>query len=220
MLAQQLADLRDGLVADVHAEVFVDDVQLVDVDVQQAPALVARIGLVEHELDALFERGARQQAGQRVVAGFDAGRHAARQQVREMHVAADEFRRVELAEQRQHAGGAAAALAQRTGEDAVRNRHLPGLRRDPVDDQRIAARLRDRQQLFLRAREDGGVGAFRPGERQALVGHHDAREHALQMPGGVGQQRLQVVRAAGLRMAAGHRQQQFEILVARAQDAR
>ena len=42
MLAQQVADLRDGLVADVHAEVFVDDVQLVDVDVQQAPALRAR----------------------------------------------------------------------------------------------------------------------------------------------------------------------------------
>ena len=45
VLAQQVADLRDGLVAHVHAEVFVDDVQLVDVDVQQAPALAARIRL-------------------------------------------------------------------------------------------------------------------------------------------------------------------------------
>ncbi len=78
-----------------------------------------------------------------------------------MHVAADEFRRFELAEQREHAGGAAAALAQRAGEDAIGNRHLSGLRRDPVDDQRIAARLRDGQQLLLRAREDADVAVFR-----------------------------------------------------------
>ena len=85
----------------------------------------------------------------------------ARQQVGEVHVAADEFRRFELAEQREHARGAAAALAQRAGEDAIGNGDLPGLRRDPVDDQRIAARLRDGQQLLLRAREDGGVAALR-----------------------------------------------------------
>ena len=166
------------------------------------------------QLDALFERGARQQSGQCVVAGFDAGGHAAGEQVGEMHVAPDEFGRVEFAKQRQHAGGAAAALAQRTGQDAIRNRHLPGLRGDPVDHQRIAPRLRDRQQLFLRARENRRVGVFRPGECQALVGHHDAGEHALEMPGGVGEQRLQIVGAAGLRVAAGHRQQQLEILVA------
>ena len=143
MLAQQFADLRDGLVAHVHAEVFVDDVQLVDVDVQQAPALTARFAFDEHELDALLERGARQQSRERVVTGLDARGDASRQQVGEMHVAADEFRRFELAEQREHAGSAAAALAQRAGEDAIGNRHLAGLRRDPVDDQRIAARLRD-----------------------------------------------------------------------------
>jgi hypothetical protein len=54
VFAQQVADLRDGLVADVHAEVFVDDVQLVDIHVQQAPALHARAGLGEHELYALL----------------------------------------------------------------------------------------------------------------------------------------------------------------------
>ena len=97
----------------------------------------------EHELHALLERGARQQARKRVVAGFDARGDASRQQVGEVHVAADEFRRFELAEQREHTGGAAAALAQRAGEDAIGNGHLSGLRRDPVDDQRIAARLRD-----------------------------------------------------------------------------
>jgi hypothetical protein len=217
VFAQQVADLRDGLVADVHAEVFVDDVQLVDVDVQQAPAPRARLGLDEHELDALLERGARQQAGERVVAGLDAGGHAARQQVGEVHVAADELRRVEPAEQRQHARGAARALAQRAGEDAKWNGDLAGLRGDLVDHQRVAARLRDRQQLFLRARQDGGVAAFGPGERESLVGHHDAGQHALEMRGGVGQQRLQVVGTRGLRMAAGDRQQQLEILVARGQ---
>ena len=97
----------------------------------------------EHELDALLERRARQQARQRVVTGLDARGDAARQQVGEMHVAADELRRFELAEQREHARGAAAALAQRAGEDAIRDRDLPGLGRDPVDHQRIAARLRD-----------------------------------------------------------------------------
>ena len=61
------------------------------------------------------------------------------------------------------------------------------------------------------------VGVLRPGECQALVGHDDAGEHALEVPGGVGQQRLQVVGAAGLRMAAGHRQQQLQVLVARGQ---
>ena len=54
-------------------------------------------------------------------------------------------------------------------------------------------------------------------EHQALVGHDDAGEHALQMAGGVGEQALQVVGAARLRMTAGHRQQQLEILVARVQ---
>ena len=143
MLAQQVADLRDGLVAHVHAEVFVDDVQFVDVDVQQAPALTARLAFDEHELDALFERGARQQPRERVVTGLDAGGDAPRQQVGEMHVAADEFRCLELAEQREHARGASTALTQRAGEDAIGNRHLAGLRRDAVDDQRIAACLRD-----------------------------------------------------------------------------
>ena len=134
-----------------------------------------------------------------------------------MHVAPDEFRRFELAEQREHAGGAARALAQRAREDAIRDRDLAGLRRDPVDDERIAPRLRDGQQLALRAREDADVAALGMREHQALVGHDDAGEHALQVAGGVRQQRLQVVGAGGRRMTAGHRQQQLEILVARAQ---
>ena len=54
-------------------------------------------------------------------------------------------------------------------------------------------------------------------EHQALVGHDDAGEHALQVAGGVGQQALQIVGAARLRMTAGHRQQQLEVLVARGQ---
>ena len=169
------------------------------------------------ELHALLERGARQQAGNGVVTGFDAGRDVAREQIGEVHVAPDELRRLEFAEQREHTRGAARSLAQRARQDAIRNRDLSGLRRDPVDDQRIAARLRDGEQLLLRAREDGDVAGLRPGERQPLVRHDDAGEHALEMSGGVGQQRLQVVRAAGLRVAAGHRQQQLEVLVARAQ---
>ena len=195
MLAQQVADLRDRLVAHVHAEVFVDDVQLVDVDVQQAPALAARVAVAEHELDALLERGARQQAGQRVVAGFDAGGDSCASEIREMHVAADEFRRLELAEQREHARGAAAALAQRAGEDAIGNRDLSGLRRDAVDDQRIAARLRDGEQLLLRAREDADVAVLGIREHQPLVGHDDAGEHALEVAGRVREQGLQIVGA-------------------------
>ena len=119
MLAQQVADLRDRLVAHVHAEVFVDDVQLVDVDVQQAPALPRAIGLGEHELHALLERGARQQPGQRVVTGLDARRDLAREQVGEVHVAADELRRLELAEQREHARSAA-AMPWRSGQARMR----------------------------------------------------------------------------------------------------
>ena len=112
-----------------------------------------------------------------------------------MHVAADELRRFEPAEQREHARGAARALAQRAGEDAIRNRDLAGLRRDPVDDQRIAPCLRDREQLFLRAREDAGVAGIGMREHQSLVGHDDAGEHALEMAGGIGEQRLQIVGA-------------------------
>jgi hypothetical protein len=61
------------------------------------------------------------------------------------------------------------------------------------------------------------IARLRPGQRQPLVRDHDAGEHALQVPGGIGQQGLQIVRAAGLRVTAGHRQQQLEILVARVQ---
>jgi hypothetical protein len=58
---------------------------------------------------------------------------------------------------------------------------------------------------------------FRASERESLVGHHDAGQHALEMARGVRQQRLQVVGARSLGMTAGHRQQQLEILVARGQ---
>ena len=65
LLAQHLGDLADQLVADVHAEVVVDDVHAVDVHVQHA---FRRRLLASGELaaDLGFERGAREQRRQRV----------------------------------------------------------------------------------------------------------------------------------------------------------
>ena len=58
-LADELAQLPEQAVTDVHAGLLVDHVQLVDVDVERAPVLVA--ALLEHRPQAPLELHARVQ---------------------------------------------------------------------------------------------------------------------------------------------------------------
>ena len=90
MLAQQVADLRDRLVADVHAEVFVDDVHAIDVHVQHAfgHRAAARGELRAH---LGLERRAREERGERVVVGLQHRRRLARQEFGEALVRASKF---------------------------------------------------------------------------------------------------------------------------------
>ncbi len=61
-IADQLAELRDDLVADVHAVVVVDDVHAVGVDRQRAPPALGAAGLAQRALHAMFEGRPVQQA--------------------------------------------------------------------------------------------------------------------------------------------------------------
>ena len=66
----QLAELPQHRVAHVHAEVVVDDVQLVGIDVQRGPVLGA-LCVDDDRAHALFERRPCVQTAERVVAALD-----------------------------------------------------------------------------------------------------------------------------------------------------
>ena len=89
--AQQLADLADDAVADVHAEVVIDDMQLVGIDVERAPGNLA-IGLVDHRPHAMLEGLARVKTTHRIEAALDDAGGLARQDVPEARVAIHELR--------------------------------------------------------------------------------------------------------------------------------
>ena len=159
------------LVADVHAEVVVDDVQPVDVDVQRAPAALAALHPTSAARARCSNAGRVSRPVTAVVAGLDDRRGAARQKIREAALALREFRGIGRAEQREHA-------ARRGRWDAAPGRRArgslallaAGLHREGLDHHRLASQLRQRNQLSVRARQRCCIG------RRAVEGaqHHQA----------------------------------------------
>ncbi len=145
LLAQHLGDLADHLVADVHAEVVVDQVHAVDVEVQHALGhrLAPRRELAAH---LRLERGAREQRRQLVEVVLQRGRDLARQQLDEPLGARLEVGRVFGAEQREEPAHAARGMAYRRAQDLV-GRQLDRAHLDLVDHQVAALQLRPVEQV-------------------------------------------------------------------------
>ena len=85
LLPDRLGDAHDDVVADVHAEVLVQHVQPVDVDVDDAVVLAQQFGR-EHRVGTLLERRPRQQAGGRVVRVHQDVGDAAAEQLDDAHL--------------------------------------------------------------------------------------------------------------------------------------
>ena len=129
------------LVADVHAEVVVDDVHAVDVDVQRAPPALRRCRAADSvPCTRCSKAGARQQAGERVVAAGDDRGDAPRQQFAQARLARPEFGHRPAA--RNSASTPIARSSGRaTGRTARGRRGSPSPRLElhVVDDDRLAA---------------------------------------------------------------------------------
>src|ERR1051325_3136046 len=103
-LTYELAELSQHGVAHVHAQVIVDYVQLVDVDVECGP--MPRTAFVDDDAThALFEGGAHVQTTQRIEAAFDDANGLPRQDVPEACVAIQAILADFLAKQRQYTDG-------------------------------------------------------------------------------------------------------------------
>ena len=215
--AQELRDARQHLIAGRHAVFFVDPVQLVAVDVQQAP--VARLaGNGERGTGAAFQGLARQQAAERIEAGIHAAADLAREQLEHAAVAVQEFRALDLAEQREQSRDPSRGILHRAAEDAIGK--LLALADQAIDRNRLAPGLHQLHELLVGARHQRAVGHLAVAgahHRDVLVRDHERRQHAPQVLDGVLQQRLELVGGfPGLADAlVGNRQQHLDVLVAR-----
>ncbi len=97
----------------MHAEVVVDDVQLVDVDVERGPVTRAAF-FGDSAADALFESGSGVQTAQGIVTALDDADRLAREDVAQTRVPIDEVLAEILAKQREYADGTPGQRAQRT----------------------------------------------------------------------------------------------------------
>ena len=129
-----------------------------------------------------------------------------------------------IAEQREHSGRAAARVAQRTGKNAIRNRAQRAAGGQAVDDDRLAAYLRHRQQLTVRARDHLAVrrlAARRADEHDALVRNKQRAHRAAQVVVRLLQDSLQLIGVVtdGVGRGGGIREQELQVLIERAHGA-
>ena len=127
-LADQLAQLRDDLVAHVHAVVVVDHVHAIDVDRQRAPPALRAAGRgCRRAVHALLEGRAVQQAGECVVAAGDHGGHAPRQQLGEPRLVRREFGHRSAAETAPARRWRAVGARDRAGQNPIGVGRVAGL---------------------------------------------------------------------------------------------
>jgi hypothetical protein len=220
LAAQHLGDLADHLVADVHAEVVVDDVQAIDVEVEHAVrAFVGRAG--QRGPDLHLERGARQQRGRRVEVVLQDAGHLARQQLGEPLGAQVEIGLLRGAEQREEARDPARGVAHRHREDLVGGQAGGGV--DLVDDQAAPLQRGPVHQVAVRGGEDGQLrlaAGGRLADRDVALRHHQRAEHAVEMLHAGLHDHAELVRLLGiLRIVRRDLEQQVEVLVPRLQVA-
>jgi hypothetical protein len=221
--ADDVGDLGDHLVADVHAEVLVDHVQLVEVDVDDRVAL-GGAAPGDQRGDRLLERGPGRQAGRRVETRQQDRRHLAGEQFGDARLPEPEVVGVGGAEQREEAHHAVGDVPHRCGHQLVRRQAVVAA--DPVDDHRALLQLRPAQQVTVRARDDAGVRragrvAVRPHDRDALLRDDQRAERAVEVIDGRLHEPAQLVgvaRVVGL--VDGSVEQQVEVAVTGGEIAR
>ena len=123
-----------------------------------------------------------------------------------------------FAEQCQHANGLPGTRAQRTRKNFIRQDAHRTVGRELVDDHGLAAHLRHRQQLAMRACHElhiSGALRARAQQRDALVGDDQRGGRATNMFDGLLQNAFELVRAITRRTIRGPvSQQQLEVAVA------
>ncbi len=216
--ADGVRDAHDHLVAHVHAEVLVQHVQAIDVDVDDAVVALQRLGR-QQVLRALLERGTRQQPGRRVIGVHQDVRHATCEQLDQPHLAEVEVHRARLLEQREDAEHALRAVHHRAGQDLVRQRADLVGRARVVRGHRLPVQLRPGQQLAVRFRERLGARAWRgalagAAHRDVLVRDQQRADAAAEVIHAALQQLREVVRRLAARVIALRgTEQQLEVAV-------
>ena len=218
-LPDDLGDAHDHRIADVHAEVLVQQVQAVDVDIDDAVFLAQDFGR-QGGLYALLERGPREQARRRIVGVEQDVGDASPEQLDDAHLAQVEVRGAQFLEEHEHAVHALRPVHDRAGEDLVWNvrerpRHVRGVR-----GHRLPVQLTPAEQLAMGARENLGAGARRRVQRgtahgDVLVGNQQRADGAVEMVDAALDQLREIVgRVAALRLLLRRAKQQLEVAVA------
>ncbi len=162
----------DHVVADMHAESLVDDMQPVDVEIEND----VRIGAVRSEQAGglTLERLARHEPGAAVVLCLDDDGRALRQHFGDPRLLHVEIRRTGRIEQRQHAHDALRMMPNRAGQYLVRRRDIARDLGDVIDHDGALLQLHPRHQMMLGARQRfrrHGLAAARQGYRDIFIGH-------------------------------------------------
>ena len=222
LLAEHFGDLADQLVADVHAEVVVDDMHAVDVHVEHAfrRRLSAR-GELRANLG--LEGRAREERGQRVEVVLQRGRGLSREELDEPLRARLEIRRFLLAEHDQESDDAPGGVPHRRAEDLV-GRQLDRAHLDLVDHEVAALQLRPVEQVPMDLGEDldlRPLATRRLADGDVAFRHDQRAEQAAEViHAGLDEHAELVALHRAVRIVRGHLEEQLEIVVARAQVAR
>ncbi len=203
----------------MHAEVLVQHVQPVEVDVDHAVVLLQRRGR-QHRQRALLERGAREQPRGRIVRIHQDVGDATAEQLDDAHLAQVEVRRVHALEQHEHAVHALRTVHHGTREDLVRDVGERARVRGRVGRHGLAMELRPPQHLAMRAREDLRAHARwrvagRAAHRDVLVRNQQGAHGAAEMVDATLHELGEVVRGiAAVGFFMRRAEQQLEVAVA------
>ena len=202
----------------MHAVVVVDHVHAVGVDRQRAPPALRAVGLSQGAVHAVLEGRSIQQSGQGVVTAGDDRGDALREQLGKPCLAHREFGHGERPEQRQYADRSLVGTRDRARQHAVGLALVACLELHLVDDHGLAADLRRRHQVAVRARHQAGVDGVLgvpAHHHQALVRDDDRGQAALDALNRGAQDRLELVAAAvfAAGIAGADRQQHVEVAI-------
>src|SRR6267142_2179484 len=144
-LSDELAELPEYGIANVHAATVIDDMQLIGIDVEGTP-MPEHAG-VDHCAYAPFECGSGVETAESIVADLDDADRLAPESCGQSGVASGEGIAQVLAEQREHADSLADRRVQGAGENLVRKNSHRTVGGQLIDDNGLTSCLGQRQQL-------------------------------------------------------------------------
>src|SRR6266699_2902407 len=217
----ELPELAEYRVPDVHPEAVVDDMQPIHVDVQGGPMPQAPGG-GHHQPQAPLECRPVVQTAQGVVADLDDADRLAREDSRQPGIALGKELAEILAKQRQYPDGLADGGAQGAREDLVWKDAHGAVGRQLVDDDGPVSYLRQRQQLPVSAGHELRIlsalvlRVLRAQQRNALVRDDQSGRGSAHLLDRLHQDPLQLIPAVARGLVCrAVAEQQLEIPVAR-----